>query len=210
MNEGFPGGVEVPVRRSAFALAFPVALLALLFAPPASASASTIVKWTGAGSENLPCPNGAHWVITGGALVLDHCNTTATASTGTAGTLFVHDDGVTESVGLVAVGGTDFAGDNSMGLDRSISARAVIEAASPTETPSPTTPSSPPTTPSSPPTTPTHTPTVKGRTVTPSTTGPGALAFTGPNGSTAPMVALAVVVLLLGASLLLWTRRRST
>lgn len=30
-----------------------------------SASASTQITWTGQGSENLPCAEGGHWVLTG-------------------------------------------------------------------------------------------------------------------------------------------------
>jgi hypothetical protein len=187
------------LRKSAFALIFTIGIG--IAGPAFASSSTTIVKWTGAGSENLPCPKGAHWVITGGTLVLDHCNTTSASSTGSTGTLYVHDEGVTEGVGLAA-SGSDLVGDNAMALDTSISARAVISASpSPTETPSTTT--SPP----APPTTPTETPSVIGLTVTPNRTGPGgSLAFTG-SSSTGPVLAVASLMVLLGASVLLWTRR---
>jgi hypothetical protein len=40
------------------------------------ASAATTIQWTGQGSENLPCSDGGHWVLTGKGI------TSATATIG--------------------------------------------------------------------------------------------------------------------------------
>lgn len=44
---------------------FVLPLTALLLALAGPASATTVLPWTGQGSENLPCETGGHWVLTG-------------------------------------------------------------------------------------------------------------------------------------------------
>jgi hypothetical protein len=51
-----PFGVSVKVAMAA------LIAVALMAGP---AYGQTTITWTGQGSENLPCPGGAHWVLTG-------------------------------------------------------------------------------------------------------------------------------------------------
>jgi hypothetical protein len=61
------------IVRKLLVLALSVFAVGALAGP---ASASTTIRWTGQGSDNLPCAEGGHWVLTGKGI------TSATATIG--------------------------------------------------------------------------------------------------------------------------------
>jgi hypothetical protein len=89
----------------------PSAMLALamvlLMVP--SASAQTTITWTGQGSENLPCEDGGHWVLTGQGI--------------TSATLTVN--GVTYT--MVQSGGGSWSADSTGALGAGTTASATYE-----------------------------------------------------------------------------------
>ncbi len=159
--------------RTKFAL---ITAIVLALAIPTAAFADGTVVWTGHGSDNLPCPGGAHWVLSNaqgitGATLIVNGNSYGMSQSG-QGSWSADSGALGTSVTASANYTGDATGTPQLQLSHCNAAPTPTNTPDPTETPTPTnTPTNTPGPSPTPSNTPTNTPTnTPGPSPTPSNT----------------------------------------